>query len=136
MNAKEHLSQLLSNKTNATGTFIAEENGEKVFSTESAILERTPNNDFYIIGIHDSKGTQEHIALSVSGVTKDGKYTATPDGAALNWSAQLKGERSKVKSGELSVEFSELRSRARGGYEITLENNRTLRGEFNIKIIS
>ncbi|MFJ3376819.1 hypothetical protein ACIPLA_18150 [Pseudomonas sp. NPDC086112] len=133
MNAKEDLiSQLLSNKIKATGTFIAEENGEKVFSAESVILKKTPDNDYYIIGIHDSKGTQEHIALSVSGVIKDGKYTATPDGAALNWSAELKGDRSKVKSGKLSVEFSELRSRARGGYEITLENNRTLNGEFDI----
>jgi hypothetical protein len=134
MNAKEDLiSQLLSNKTKATGTFIAEENGEKVFSAESVILRKTPNNDFYIIGIHDSKGTQEHIALSVSSVATDGKYTATSDDAPLNWSAELKGDRSEVKSGELSVDFSENRHRARGGYEITLENNKTLKGEFDIK---
>ncbi|WP_033036074.1 hypothetical protein [Pseudomonas sp. GM102] len=135
MNAKvDTISQLLLEKTTATGTFTAkDENGNEVFSAKSVLFHRTPRDDFYFVGSRTSGAVQEHIALGISKVQKDGQYSAIPDGSPVKWTAQIKENHSLATSGKLYVELSDNRRQAQGTYEMTLENGKTLKGEFNIK---
>ncbi|MBD9563605.1 hypothetical protein [Pseudomonas sp. PDM09] len=133
MNAKVDISQLLLEKTTATGTFTAkDENGNEVFSADSVVFHKS-GDDFSFFGTRTSGAVQEYIALGISKVPEDGKYSKTAEEHPIKWAARITENYSPAESGKLNVEFSDNRQQAQGNYKMRLENGKTLKGEFDIK---